>query len=413
MNLSALSRKITITLFITMSLGSAGLIAPGTINSILGAEIGGNPAWAGVPSSMLTLGTALSAVLLGLVMSRTGRRAGMVLGIAVGILGMVLAFRSVVVASFPLFLAGIALTGGAQAAFQLGRFAAADVYPPERRGRAISTVVLGGTVGAVVGPWLVGPTGAWAARSGFPELAGPYAAAAAIFGAAFLVIFVLLRPDPRELGREIERLHHPDDPPVEDAPRSLAQIFRQPASLAAASAMVFGQMVMVLMMGITALYMRNHQHALTDVSLVISSHTFGMFAFSFVSGQLVDRWGRGPVILAGLSGLILACLTAPLSPEVIPLSLALFLLGLGWNFSYVGGSSLLADQLTPGERARSQGFNDLLVGLASAVGSFSSGLIYAAQGYTLVGVAGMLLTLIPFGLACWWLAGRRRLAVTI
>lgn len=325
---------------------------------------------------------------------------------------MVLAFRAVVVMSFPLFLAGIALTGGAQAAFQLGRFAAADVYPPARRGRAISTVVLGGTVGAVVGPWLVGPTGAWVARAGAPELAGPYAAAAAIFGAALLVILVFLRPDPRELGREIDRLNNPENVHVEDTPRSLVQIFRQPASLVAASAMVFGQMVMVMVMGITALYMRNHQHALTGVSLVISSHTFGMFAFSFISGQLVDRWGRGPVILAGLSGLMLACVMAPLSPEVIPLSLSLFLLGLGWNFSYVGGSSLLADQLTPGERARTQGFNDLMVGLASAVGSFSSGFIFAAQGYSLVGVAGLLLSLIPFGLAYWWLVSRRGMALT-
>jgi MFS family permease len=176
--------------------------------------------------------------------------------------------------------------------------------------------------------------------------------------------------------------------------------------------MIFGQLVMVMLMGITALHMQDHQHTLTDVSLVISSHTFGMFAFSIVSGQLVDRWGRGPVILVGLSTLILACVLAPLSPEVVPLALSLFLLGLGWNFSYVGGSSLLADQLSPGERARAQGFNDLLVGLASASGSFSSGLIFAALGYTLVGLVGLVLALIPFGLALWWQMGHRRLAAT-
>jgi len=106
---------------------------------------------------------------------------------------------------------------------------------------------------------------------------------------------------------------------------------------------------------------------LGDISIVISAHTFGMYAFSIVSGQLADRWGRGPVIIIGSVSLILACLGATISPDVLPLGAALFLLGLGWNFCYVGGSTLLADQLTPVERARTQGFNDLLVGLAGAI----------------------------------------------
>src|SRR2546422_593448 len=98
-----------------------------------------------------------------------------------------------------------------------------------------------------------------------------------------------------------------------------------------------------------------------------------MYGFSVVSGQLADGWGRGPVVMAGATVLILACLAATLSPQVLPLTVALFLLGLGWNLCYVGGSSLLADQLSPAERARTQGFNDLLIGLASAAGSPRSG----------------------------------------
>jgi MFS family permease len=109
---------------------------------------------------------------------------------------------------------------------------------------------------------------------------------------------------------------------------------------------------------------------LGDISIVISAHTFGMFAFSLISGQLVDRWGRGPVIMAGAAMLTLACLAAPLSPDVFPLGVSLFLLGLGWNFCFVGGSTLLADQLSPQERARTQGLNDLLVGLASPLAVF-------------------------------------------
>jgi MFS family permease len=234
----------------------------------------------------------------------------------------------------------------------LGRFAAAEVHPPVEHGRAFSNVVIGGTVGAVLGPLLVGPIGLLAYQIEVDELAGPFAIAGVLLFFASIVIFVRLRPDPRDIGREVSRLY-PTPGLDEGAARPIAVIFRQPAPLAALSAMVIGKMVMVMLMVmvITALHMRQHQHMLTDVSLVISSHTFGMFAFSVISGRLADRWGREPVILTGVGTLILACLAAPLSPDVLPLAVALFLLGLGWNFCYVGGSSLLSDHLMPAEKA--------------------------------------------------------------
>ncbi len=110
------------------------------------------------------------------------------------------------------------------------------------------------------------------------------------------------------------------------------------------------------------------------------------------------------MILAGGGVLVLACATAPLSPEVLPLAVSLFLLGLGWNFCYVGGSTLLADQLSPTERARTQGANDLLVGLASAAASLGAGLIFAGLGYTLVAVIGAVLSFIPvfFSIQLMW-----------
>jgi MFS family permease len=127
-----------------------------------------------------------------------------------------------------------------------------------------------------------------------------------------------------------------------------------------------------------------------------------MYAFSVVSGQLIDRWGRVPVIIAGAITLIGACLAAPLSPDVVPISVALFLLGLGWNFCYVGGSTLLADQLSPAERAQTQGFNDLLIGLTSAIGSLLSGVVFATLGYGAMGVIGAVAALIPIGMVIWW-----------
>ncbi len=411
MDLTRLARKITFTLFLAMSLGSAGFLVAATVNTIVGADISGNPSWAGLPAAMFTLGTALSAFLLGFAMERFGRRLGMLTGLVAGLFGTILAAAAIGVVSFPLFLAGMAFSGAARAALQLGRFAAAEVHPPEQRGRAISNVVIGGTVGAVLGPWLAGPMSQWALGAGYKEMLGPYVASFVLLALATLAVFILLRPDPRDLGQKVAKLY-PEAQTDGGQVRTFLQILRIPAAAVAIGAMVFSQAVMVMLMGITALYMKDNQHELLAISAVISAHTFGMYAFSIFSGQLADRWGRGQVILVGGAGLVIACLLAPLSTALVALVLSLFLLGLGWNFCYVGGSSLLADQLNHLERAKIQGTNDLLIGLAAAVGSFVSGLIFAAIGFGMVGMIGAVLALIPFGLTLWWQLGKRRLAST-
>jgi MFS family permease len=163
---------------------------------------------------------------------------------------------------------------------------------------------------------------------------------------------------------------------------------------------------MVMVMVITSLHMRNHQHGVPAISLTIALHVLGMFAFSILSGRLADRFGRAAVIMSGSVILMLACIVAPLSPAFMPITFGLFLLGLGWNFCFVGGSSLLADQLSPDERARTQGFNDLLMGLVAASGSFLSGHVFAAVGYGTMGVISALLSLAPFALAVWWQLAR-------
>jgi MFS family permease len=241
------------------------------------------------------------------------------------------------------------------------------------------------------------------------ELAGPYLAGLVVLAVAALATLVWLRPDPRDVGRKMAAKH--PEPAAHSGPaRPIYQILRTPAISIAVLAMAFGQMVMVMIMVITSPYMLAHQHNLTDISIVISAHTFGMFAFSFVAGRLTDRWGRGRVILTGAVLLILGCALAPISPDLLPLSLALFLLGLGWNFSFVGGSALLSDYLSPAERARTQGVNDLLMGLTTAAASLGSGLIFAFTSFAVMAVVGIALALVPLGLALWWLVTRRELA---
>ena len=403
-DLTRLARKITWVLFANQSLASAGFIAAATLNSIIGAKLSGSASFAGVPSAVYLLGAAFAASAWGYIMDRVGRRNGIVAGLLIGVIGNVLVLLAIGISSFLLFLAGMILMGITNAAVVLGRFAAAEVNPPEKRGAAISNVVLGGTFGAIVGPLMVGPMGNVVRGAGMDELAGAYLATLILFAISAAVVFIGLRPDPRELGKQVAALHPDlDAKSVSGERRPIFEILRQPAAMVAVSAMALGQVVMVAIMVITSLHMRDHQHNLSDISAVIASHTFGMFAFSIISGRLADRWGRGPVILTGTSTLLLACIAAPLSPNVFPLAVALFLLGLGWNFCFVGGSALLSDQLSPAERSRTQGMNDLLVGLASATGSLGSGFVFAASSYTVIAVVAGVLALIPLGMSLFWM----------
>lgn len=401
-NLESIARKITTILFAQQSLASAGFIAAATLNSIVGKELSQNPSWAGVPTAVYLLAGAFSAFMWGYVFDAIGRRNGLVTGLSAGVIGSGVTFYAIAIHSFSLFMLGMILMGIANSAVQLGRFAAAEVNKPEHRGRAISNVVIGGTVGSVVGPFVAGPAGNLVGTWGIDELAGAYLISLILFAIAAVVVFIGLRPDPREIGKEVAE-KFPETIIRKGQARGVFEILRQPAAMVAVTAMVLGQMVMVLVMVITSLHMHDHDHGLTDISAVIASHTFGMFAFSIISGRLADKWGREKVILSGSITLVIACIAATISPDVLPLGVALFLLGLGWNFCFVGGSTLLADQLSPLERARTQGFNDLLVGLASAFGSLESGFIFASLGYNMMAYVSAGFAVIPIVVVIVWM----------
>lgn len=416
-DVQGLSRKITAVLFAEQGLASAAFIAAATLNAIVAADLAGSPSLAGVPSAVYLLAGAFAAFGWGILNDSLGRRRALVLGLVIGSVGAVIAFSAIAARSFALFLGGMLLMGIANAAVQLARFIAAEVNLPEARGRAISYVVLGGTVGSVIGPFVAGPAGGYFRTIAGNELAGAYAVSAVLFLFGALLVFLGLQPDPKQIGRELAAISNAEiSAPHERANQSPQrvrkprEILNQPAARVALTSMVVGQLVMVLVMVITSLHMKDHHHALGQISIVISAHTFGMYAFSLVSGQLVDRWGRGPVIMAGAAMLTLACLAAPLSPDVLPLGVSLFLLGLGWNFCFVGGSTLLADQLSPPERAKTQGLNDLLVGLASATGSLSSGLIFGALGFAVMAYVSAALAIVPLAVATGWHRGQRQLA---
>jgi MFS family permease len=403
------ARRITWTLFITQSLGSAALIANATVNPIVGAELSGRDALAGLPSTLLLIGAATAAQPAGRLMQRVGRRWGLALGFFVGLAGMIVGGVAIVAHSFMLFLLGLLLIGAARGAVDQSRYAAADAQLPDRRARAISMVVFAGTIGAILGPKLVGPSGNVLAGLGTTPLAGPMWSGALLFGLAGVLIVALLRPDPRDLARQIAA-EHPDIRLPSGPARPIRAIMQLPAAQLALAAMVFGQVVMVLVMTVTSLHMHHHQHGLDDVGTVIMAHTLGMFGLSVVTGPLADRFGRPLMIAAGALLLIAGSLLAPVSLMTAWLALSLFLVGLGWNLCYIAGSTLLADILAPSERAQVQGTSELVINLVSAVSSLGSGFILASLGYSVLGMAGAALALLPLALVGWQGVVQARLA---
>ncbi len=403
-DLKRIAVKITTILFIAQSLASAGFIAAAAINPILGAKLAHDRSWATLPTAAYLLSGALSASAWGIIMDRIGRRNGIAWGLVIGVIGNALVLYAIQISSFVLVIVGLMMMGATNSAVQLGRFAAAEVNPPDRRGRAISLVVLGGVIGTILARVSAVPMSGFVVSLGMDELAGAYATTLILFAVAAALVFIGLRPDPREVGRDVAK-QYPSEIPHGEA-RPIFQILRQPAAITAVTSMALGQVVMVAIMVITSLHMEDHNHNRADIYSVISAHTFGMFAPSIFSGWLLDKIGRGKMILIGSLTLLLSCITAPLSPDVLPLGISLFLLGLGWNFCFVGGSALLADQLSPVERSRTQGTNDFLVGLASAIISLSSGIIFNATSYLMMAIIAGALSLVPMFMALSYMRGK-------
>ena len=389
-------QKITAALLVTQSLFSASVIMVFTISSIIAVELaGGNNQWSGVPSTLTLIGAAGVAYPVGRLMDRVGRRPGLSLGYLFGIAGVLVAAWAVISQSLGLFLAGIFLVGLAKGVSDLGRYAAAEANTLSRRARAISLVVLGGTAGSIFGPALIKWSSGLAERAGLMALSGPWFAAAVFIGLALVVVQVFLRPDPQQIARQLATFE-PDDNPLRRAGRSFQEIlWGDHRAKVAVSAMVFGQLTMVLVMTVTPVHMHDHQHEIAAISWVIMAHTLGMFGLSFVVGWLVDRFGRARMILVGALILIAACILAPLTTQVFGLALALFLLGLGWNCCFVAGSTLLSDVLRSHEKGRIQGVADASVNVASGVGSLGGGLIFAAIGFTAMNWIGLVAALAP------------------
>lgn len=389
----ALYRRTIRVLLLSQVLSGAGLAAGITVGALLAEDMIGSTGAAGLPAALFTLGSAAAAILVGRLSHRSGRRPGLAAGYAVGALGGAGIVLAAAIDSVGLLFASLLLYGSGTATNLQARYAGADLVEPARRGRAVSAVLVATTVGAVAGPNLVTSTGSVAEEVGIRALAGPFMLATLAYSLAAIAVFVLLRPDPLLTARAWAAAE------LDEAPEGSAAAVEaagSPRTVRLASvAMVVTQIVMVAVMTMTPIHMREHGHGLGATGIVISVHIAAMFLPSPLTGVLVDRLGRRPIIAAGGVTLLAAGLVAALAPpESTPLlAIALGLLGLGWNFGLVAGTAMVTDATPLVNRARTQGSVDLAVALAGATGGMSSGFVVATTSYDALALAGGLLAL--------------------
>ncbi len=389
----ALQQRVLTVVVISQVLGGAGLAAGVTVGALLAEEMLGTSALAGLPAGLMTLGAALAVFLVGRTTQRAGRRIGLGLGFAAGGLGAAGVVLAAVVGNAVLLLTSLFVYGAGTSTNLQARYAGTDLARPEQRGTAISVALVSTTYGAVAGPNLVEPLGDLATALGIPELAGPFLLAGTAYLAAGAALVIFLRPDPFLVARHLSLGTTAGEADVGPRERPGGSV------TLGATIMVLTQVAMVAIMTMTPVHMRAHGHGLGAVGLVIGIHVAAMFLPSLVTGALVDRVGRVPMAIASGITLLLAGLTAALSPgdSLGILVVALALLGLGWNFGLIAGTALVVDGTVPDTRARTQGNVDVLIALGGAGGGAMSGVVVAGSSFAVLTLAGgvMSVLLIP------------------
>ena len=393
-SVEAIQRRTLRVLAAGQVLGGLGVGSGIAVGGLIAEDVSGSTALSGLAQTSTVLGAAVMALPMARLMSARGRRPGLLLGYLVALAGAVLIVAGSVVEVFALVLVGCVMLGSGSATNLQSRYAAADLATHEHRARALATIIWATTVGVVLGPNLTGPGGALARSLGLPELAGPLLFSTVAFAIAAAVIAVALRPDPLLLARHTRGL---DPAAVAPPTPSFAGTVRAVTASRSASlalvAVALAHTVMVSVMVMTPVHMRHEGATLRIVGIVISFHVAGMYAFSPLVGWLTDRLGRVPVILFGQLVLIAAVVVSGGVPgdAHVGLGIGLLLLGLGWSFSLVAGSTLLSESVADAVRPGVQGTSDFVMNGCGAVGGALAGVVVAGPGYgALNALAGLL-----------------------
>lgn len=366
-----------------------------TLTALTGWQLAPDKALATLPFALITVAGAVVTWFAAFLIQRLGRRWSFVLGAASCTLGGLISVWSVFHAQFWTFCVGTALVGVFQAFAQYYRLAAADAVAEQAKSRAISTVLAGGVIAALIGPALA----AWS-KDWFPLalFAGAYLVVAAMGLLSVLTLLLFYRD--QAAASVAETSAHPPA-------RPLRQIVRTPVFMASVANNVAGSMVMMFIMTAAPLAAVACHHTIDDGAAIIQWHLLGMYAPSFFAGRLIQRFGLGRVVLAGVL-MNLGCAITALSSTTLPaFYLALLLLGVGWNFMFVGGTTLLAQSYTPAERARTQGCSELLRYAATALATLGAGPLLARFGWHSLNLAILPILLLSALATLRWMQTQR------
>jgi len=368
-------RKIVRVLGIAQVLNGIGVAGTVAAGSLLVSSITKSDGLSGLAQTTSVLGAAVMALPLARLTQSGGRRLALTFGYSVGVVGALLAIFGGTNQILFFMLLGAFMVGAASASGYQARFAAIDLATPEKRSKDLSYVVWGSTIGAVTGPNLMEPSGVFAASLGLPKLVGPYFIAALTLFLSVVVIQLFLKPDPYLTANKA--IEGSSTKKRETTRSALAHIREYPLALFAIASVAIGHLAMVSIMVMTPVHMAHFDATLRIIGLVISVHVLGMYAFSPLVGAISDKIGRVKTIQIGILILIASALISGLAPhhDSFTLGIGLFLLGLGWSFTLIAGSTLLSETVSFEMRPSTQGASDLVMNLMGAGGAAIGGVI--------------------------------------
>ena len=382
-----------LVIVLCQSLAMTGVTMLIVVSALAGKMLAADKALATLPISLMFVGNMVMTIPASLLMKRIGRRAGFTVGAVFGIAGALIGAWGLLAGSFAIFAIGGLVQGCYNAFWQYYRFAAAEAVEPNYISRAISFVLLGGILAAVIGPELAKGSAEMLDGARF---AGSYLIVAGLAAIAVLCIQFIDIPPPGEEERS-------------GMGRPLMEIAAQPTFMIAVLAAMVGYGVMSFVMTATPLAMQGHAHSFGDTAFVIQWHALGMFLPSLFSGHLIRMFGAVRIVMAGVVANFAMIAIILSGTGVLEYWSGLVLLGVGWNFMFVGGSTLLTEVYSVAEKGKVQGVNDFMVFGTNAAASLSSGLIYHWYGWAAIGYAVVAPLLAVFAMA-FWLRMKRRAA---
>lgn len=374
------------------SLGGAAPPIIISLGGIVGQMLASDPMLATLPVSLYQLGLALSTIPAAMLMRRLGRRVAYVLGALLGSISGLIATFGVVQGDFATFCVGTAMAGFYGACVQSYRFAATDAVEPSKRAKAISRIMVGGLIAAVIGPQAV----IWT-RDAWPTapFAGSFLGQAGLALLALPLLWMLRAPPPQSAV-------------VEGTARPLGTIARSPGFVVAVTAGIVSYGLMAFIMTAAPMAMVGCGHTVGEAALGIQWHVLAMFAPSFFTGHLIARFGKIAITALGLVLIAASGLLALAGLELLHFWGSLILLGVGWNFGFIGATAMVTDTYTPAERAKVQALNDFLVFGTVAVASFGSGRLLNTSGWETINTLMLPLIAVVLVMLGWQTLHRRR-----